>query len=209
MLVHTLVTDLSTLYLLVQWVYQAETGLNGGRVSTEKMLRTTYDVDKSVLSGFDRLYVLQWEQEGRNKLAIVSEDTQGDAYMLLHKTEFDPSGRAAYRYVIAYIFVPKARRRRGVASSLLNAPFAQYENLAAATTSGASERLFSTSGFRREGMVHVRDDAKRLFGKKVTLCDLVKRPDLNGTMVTPLRFDVETARYECAEGLRVKRVNVL
>jgi len=74
------------------------------------------------------------------------------AYILLHRTDYDPMNRAPFRTVVDFIFVPEPERRRGVAHDLLMSSRARDLDLVAFTVNDAADSLFRKSGFELEGV---------------------------------------------------------
>ena len=173
-----------------------------------------YKIDKSTL-GFDLDYVKRWENEKNQKMVIVSQEDSG-AYMLLHKTDYDPLKIASYRYVIDFIFVPDESRRQSIAFNMLTSHLAYNIDLAAFPDSEASQALFFKVGFRKDGELVIpllsRDAVERNVGKNMKIVGLKMRPDLNGTIVTPSGFHVSKPRYVCTindEKCCIKPTNLL
>lgn len=177
-------------------------------------IHKNYSVNRAGLSAMEVRYVEQWEHEEHTKMAITST-REPNAFMLLHKTDFDPHHRVAFRNVIAFIFVPAESRRKGIAYDMLTTLLTYKLNLAAVANGPESSSLFLKAGFEKEvqmvGPIFTRDSVYENVGQKMTIVGLQTQKELNERVVEPISFNREHLRYECVvdgKGIRLKPINL-
>ena len=143
-----------------QYQDQTKTKADKSSVRPQEMaqLCKNYVVNKSVLEVWEVLHVEQWEQE-EEKFAITSPRHSG-AYMLLHKTDFDPFHRTSFRYLIDFVFVPEELRHTGIAYNMLTSPLAYRLDLCAVTSNEESDALFKKACFETITGISLRDKRK-------------------------------------------------